>query len=293
MNRKTILTTLLALALLPTPAARAATREADAPLTRDEKREARELAVRAVTRLKETGDAERVAAEFFAEDYAEHFRQFLLRNSGPAALTPTDARVAADASAADLRRAYFALLNFWVQHDLASDYEVRLARIEGADQGLAGPSLRATLPPDFFDEEGADPLVAAMKLGFFGREEEGAEEVDERAAAARIRSVARLRSFTAGLEACVEQLRRGVGRLRAEAEARESAAGRRANPEDEGEAVKNSIYRIEAEASEKGGLGRPAGARLVRVRAWPYVVLLARRDGRLRVLSVCPDFDGD
>ncbi|HLL74916.1 MAG TPA: hypothetical protein VK421_06590, partial [Pyrinomonadaceae bacterium] len=82
-------------------------------------------------------------------------------------------------------------------------------------------------------------------------------------------------------------------RLRAEAEAKERAAGLRANPEDEGETVKNSIYRIESAAFGYNESGQAAGAQLVRVRAWPYVVLMVRRDGRLRVLSVCPDFDGD
>lgn len=290
MNTRKVLTTLVALLLLAPPAGVA--RYAEAPLTRDEKREARELAVRVVTRLKETGDAERVAAEFFAEDYAEHFRQSLLRDSERPWMIPVDPRVAAEAGAADLRRAYFALVNLWTQNDLASDYELRLARIAGTDQGLAEPGLRDTLPPDFFDEPDGDPLVAAMKIGFFGRERD-MEEVDRRAAAARIQSVARLRSFTKGLEACVEQLRRGVVRLRLEAEAREAAAGRRANPEDEAEAVKNSIYRIESEVFEKGEFGLAAGTQLVRVRAWPYVVLLVRRDGRLRVLGVRPDSDGD
>ena len=80
MNTKTILTTLLALALLAPSAAsvRASSRVSDASLTRDEKREARELAVRVVTRLKETGDAEKVSTEFFVGDFAEHFRQFLV-----------------------------------------------------------------------------------------------------------------------------------------------------------------------------------------------------------------------
>lgn len=294
MNTKTILTTLLALALLAPPAASASAppRDADAPLTREEKREARELAVRVVTRLKETGDAEKVSAEFFVENSAEHFRQSVAGKLGRAGMMPVDARVVSQADAADLRRAHAALLNLWVQHDLASDYEYRLARSAESDESYDPPALRDALPPDFFDEAGVDPLVAAIKIGFFGREED-AEGIDERAAAARIQSVARLRSFTAGLEACVEQLRRGVGRLKAEAQAREQASGRRANPEDEGEAVKNSIYRVESEVFEKEQFGLPAGTQLVRVRAWPYVVLIVRQDGRLRVLSVCPDIDGD
>ena len=294
MNVRKILTTLFTLALLAPCAAgaRANARENGAALTREEKREARELAVRVITRLKETGDAGGVAEEFFVEDYAEHFRQFIVRSSEHAAMTPVDRRVISEAGAADLKRAYAALLNFWVQHDLASDYEVRMARSAGTDQGYGLPALRDVLPGDFFDGAGVDPLVAALKVGVFGREHDE-EGLDERAAAARIGSVERLRSFTAGLEACVEQLRRAVGRLRAEAEVLEGAAGRRANPEDESETVKNSIYRIESEVFEKEEFGLPAGTQLVRVRAWPYVVLIVRRDSRFRVLSVCPDFDGD
>ena len=294
MNTRRILRTLLALALLAPCAANAypAARESGPALTREEKREVRELAVRVVTRLKERGDAERVAEEFFVEDFAEHFRRFIVSNSGHAAMTPIDPRVVSEAGAADLRRAYAALLNFWVQYDLASDYEYRLTRSTAWDQNYEQHTLRDVLPRDFFDESGVDPLVAAMKVGFFGREEDE-EGVDERAAAARIQSIERLRSFTAGLAACVEQLRLAAGRLKAEAEVRERVAGRRANPEDEAEAVKNSIYRVESEVFEREEFGLPAGTQLVRVRAWPYVVLLVRRDGQLRVLSVCPDFDGD
>lgn len=304
---------------------------------RDE-REARELAVEFVSRLKETGESGPLVSEFFADDFAERFRLYVesepeLGGELSAFIEP---QVFAQATAADLRRLYVAMLDFWTQHDRAGDYERTLARDarpgahpapeaghdggnrQGGRQG-GGLTLRETLPRDFIRADD-DPLIAAIKVGFFGEEkgggegeaaggseggkgegggagEDDGEAAEARAKAAAIRTVARLRTFTLELEAFVGQMRRGVERLRAEAEARAQAAGVAAGAEAARAAVRaavgESVYRVESEESEREAFGLPAGARIVRVMMWPYVVVVAQVGGRPRILCVLPDADGD
>lgn len=282
------------------PAARAgqeARREEGGKLSPEEGREARELTERLVSRLRETGDVGPLAPELFAEDFAERLQGFI--RAKPRGLevfaTFIDPQAVVDADPADIRRVCLALLNLHVQQDLASNYELRI--IYGAKFGdrqamaqMDKPNrltLRETLPPDFF-KPGGDPLLALLKAAYFGREEE-LEGIDEKLKAARVLSVGRLRSFTAELEACVETLRRPVGRLRSEAEARgaDIAPGGWHKLEGRG------VHKVESEIVRREVFGLAPGTLLVRVSLYPYVFAMVRRDGRLRVIGVLPDFDGD
>jgi hypothetical protein len=270
-----------------------------AELTPGEEREARALTERLVARLRETGDAGPLAPELFAEDFAERVREFV--RAKPRGLQVfasfIDPQVVVQADPADIRRVCLALLNLQVQQDLASNYESRI--IYGPEFGVRPTSelkyepnhltLSASLPKDFF-KPGGDPLLRLLKAGFFGREEE-LEGIDEKVKAARVVSVERLRSFTAELEACVEALRRAVGRLRAEAESK--ARGADIAPGGWHKLAGRGVYKVESEIVRREVFGIPAGTLLVRVSLYPYVFVLARREGRLRVIGIMPDFDGD
>jgi hypothetical protein len=270
-----------------------------AELTPGEEREARELTERLVARLRETGDAGPLAPELFAEDFAERVREFV--RAKPRSLqviaSVIEPEVVVQADSEDIRRVYVALLNFQVQQDLASNYESRI--MYGPEFGVRPTlelkyepnrlTLSESLPEDFF-KPGGDPLLRLMKAGFFGREEE-LEGIDEKLKVARVESVERLRSFTAELEACAEALRGAVGRLKAEAESQ--ARGADIAPGGWHKLAGSGVYKVESEIVRREVFGIPAGTLLVRVSIYPYVFMLVRRDGRLRVIGILPDFDGD
>ena len=272
-------------------------REGTGKLTPAEEREARDLTERLVARLRETGDVGPLAPELFAEDFAERLQEFI--SAKPRGLevfaTFIEPQVVVQADPADIRRVCLALLNLHVQQDLASNYELRI--IYGAKFGdreamakMEKPNrltLRETLPPDFF-KPGGDPLLRLLKAGYFGREEE-LEGINEKLKAARVVSVERLRSFTAELEDCVNAVRAPVRRLRAEAEARgaDIAPGGWHKLEGRG------VHKVESEIIRREVFGLAPGTLLVRVSLYPFVFAMVRRDGRLRVIGVLPDFDGD
>lgn len=277
----------------------AARQEEAGKLTPDERREAVELTERLVAKLRETGDAGPLAPELFVEDFAQRVQEFVrTKPRGLEVLALViEPEVVLQADASDIRRVCIALLNFQVQRDLAANYGSRIAY--GPEFGVKATyelkyephhlTLRDALPADFFNS-GGDPLVEAIKAGFFGREAE-LEGIEERLKAAKVLSVERLRSFTAELENCVEGLRRAVEKLRSEAETK--ARGADIAPGGWHKLEGRGVYKVELEILRREVFGLPAGTRTIRVRLYPYVFALARRDGKLRVIGVMPDFDGD
>src|SRR5687767_1990228 len=141
---KRLLRTFFALALLLTAAPlRVARAQADAPdapeeMTDDEEREARALALRFMKRLRETDDFAPLVGEFFHGGFAERLRS-VIRETPEGGdgdfLFAFDRTVLARVDAAELQRAYVALMNFWNQEELLGDAAFDYANLEC---GLAG-----------------------------------------------------------------------------------------------------------------------------------------------------------
>ncbi|MGI9107469.1 MAG: hypothetical protein ACR2G4_14625 [Pyrinomonadaceae bacterium] len=303
MLAELIITLLLILSLSNTSTAGLSVRRNDneaAQSAKKEEREARALAVEVVLRLKETGESGSLDPEFFLDNFAERFQQFIKSepdfNSEPDLRGLMDAielQVILDASPADLRRAYFTLINFWIQCDLMLEHMNTL----DSDRGRRS-TLREMLPPDFFTIAASDPLLNLINEALENETASADSEEDEiisgeRLKAARIRTIGRLRSFTDKVEKGVELMREGVKKLKSEAASKGQPASVRVAPEERRSYHDEHVYRLESEILEEGFFGLPPGTRLIHVRLFPYAFVMVRSEGRLKLLGVLPDFDGD
>lgn len=301
------LVTLLAAAPMRASAAR--------ELTEDDDREARELAVRFVKRLRETDDFAQPVAEFFPEDFEERVKQFMRempesveRDVGG---LPCDRALLLRSEAGVIRRAYVALMNFWNQQELLRDaawkYVVVEYRAAGKDalgdyeeaRSRSKELAEKAVPEEAFRVAASDPFLEVMfRLVRADGDEEGEEDSDEEKAeekkakfeAAYIRDDARLRSFIERLERCVALLRKGVERLRSDAS---SLAASHGLTKDSPAKDEFKVYSLEEDTLEVAAFGLPARATLIHARISPYELPMTRDEGRLRILAVYPDFDGD
>lgn len=314
---------LAALALLTTlaltPAAPA--RTAGVTARADDEREARELAVRLVGRLREADDFGPVVEEFFPADFAERLRQFVLSQPADSeAFAFCEHEAVARADASDLRRAYVALMNFWHQQDELGHAAWHYVKIEVAARGQrvnddqdAWPRhyrlQKEAVPAEAFRMAAADPLLALLFEDFVSHgidneevagggsegRDEAEQDVEKFKAKYAIRDAARLRTFTEKLERCIPPLREAVRRLRSEMKALAAANAISDNPADYEPVGADPLhlYKLESETLQSATFGLPAGAILIRARVYPYEMALARLGDRLTVLAVYPDFDGD
>lgn len=305
------LTLLLTLFAAPGPArATCAARE----MTDEDGREARSLALRFVKRLREADDFAPLVGEFFPEDFAARLRRVALETPAGGEddfLFLFDRAALLRADDAELRRVYVALMNFWNQRDLLGDAAFDYADLEC---GLAGGErhcgwgrhfklAREAVPEEASRIADGDPLFGALFESFFADEEGGEEpspaEQAARAEALMIRDAARLRAFTDRVERFVALLRRATRKLRSEAKSL-AAAHDAADDYTRTAAARGEpkVYHLkggtvgEADPGARG-LGLPAGALLIRARVYPFEMAMTRAEGRLKILVVYPDFDGD
>ena len=309
---KRLSATLLALAALlaSAPLRASAARE----MTDEEAREARALAVRFVERLRETDDFAPLVAEFFPADFDERLRQFLLETpegTDDSPPLPLDPALLRRVDAAELRRTYVALMNFWNQqhllHRAAWDYVVLEHKAAGRDarsgQGAWGQHYELAeraIPAEAFRVAAGDPLLEPLFQMVRGpgddddeapRDEESEKEKDKAMfEAAYVRDAARLRAFNSKLERCVVLLREAVAKLRSDAKgfaAARNVPDAAADPDD------FKVYHLDDEATETPAFGLPAGAPLIRARVYPFEMAMTRAGGRLKMLAAYPDTDGD
>jgi hypothetical protein len=317
---KRLLRTFFALALLLTAAPLRVTRaQADAPaapgeMTDEEEREARSLALRFMKRLRETDDFAPLVGEFFHEDFAERLRGAALavpEGGEDDFLFAFDRAVLRRADAAALRRGYVAMMNFWNQEELLGDAALDYANLEC---GLAGEKRpcgwgrhfqlqREAIPAEAFRVASGDPLFEELFGALLDEGAAGPEPSDEEQAARieamMIRDAARLSAFTDRMERCVKFLREATGKLRSEAKslaAVHNAADDYASMVAAREELK--VYHLEGDTVGEDNaavynLGLPEGALLIRARVYPFELAMSRAEGRLKILVVYPDFDGD
>ena len=317
---KRLLRTFFALALLLTATPLRVTRaQADAPaapqeMTDEEEREARALALRFMKRLRETDDFAPLVKEFFPEDFVERVMSTIREmpvGGDEDFLFVFDPTVLARADVAELRRAYVALMNFWNQQELLRNAALDYASLEC---GLAGEKRpcgwgrhfqlqREAIPAEAFRVAAGDPLFEGLLGALLDEGSEGPElSTEEQAArveAMMIRDTARLRAVTDRMERCVKFLREATGKLRSEAKsfaAVHSATDVYAELVAAREELK--VYKLDADTvgDEDAGvysLGLPEGALMITARVYPFEMAVARVEGRLEILVVYPDFDGD
>lgn len=306
MLTKGLLTVLLALvafaaAALPSRAA------AEQEMTEAEAREARALTLRFMRRLREADDFGPLVKEFFPSDFDERVRQFVEeapKNVEGDFLAGFDRAALLRAEPAELRRAYVALMNFRNQQELIGDAAFDYARLRCEAAGEERPCgwgrhfrlAREAVPEEAFRIAATDPLLE-VALGRIGDDSEpgsGEEAGEAGVGAAVVFDPARLRAFTDKLERCVRLMREAVAKLRADA--RSYAAAHSANESYE-EAVaaraELKVYHLSEETLEGASFGLPAGALLIHARVYPFEMAIARAEGRLQILAVYPDFDGD
>jgi hypothetical protein len=308
----------LFLTLVTLLAAAAPTRVSAArELTDEDDREARGLALSFVKRLREADDFGPPVSEFFPEDFEQRVKQFI-RDAPPDDAEqgfpiPCDRALLLRAEAGELRRLYVAMMNFWSQLDLmrhaAWDYAVVEYRTEGRDatdehaEAWARHTelAKKAVPDEAFRVAESDPLLnIAFGLvrddysdaGAGAGGEENLEEDTAKFKAMSIHDAARLRSFVEKLERCVALMREGVAKLRSDAK---SLAAAHAVKGDAAAADKDDlkVYYVDSHTLEAAAFGVPSGAILIQARIFPFELAMTRVEGRLRILAVYPDFDGD
>ncbi len=316
--RPTLISLALAALLVLAPVARPHTQAGD----RDEQ-EAQGLAVRFMKRLHETDDFQPLVSEFFPKDFAARLRA-AVRDASPedSSFHFCAREVLLRAPDADLRRAYLALMNFWSQQERLGDaawgrtqLEYKIARGVDTTKGDAGAwarYLRLTadsVPEEAFRIAETDPLLKTvidftlLTAAVAEPAAEGAEPVDEaaeakaiyeRSRAAAVRDLARLRALTEKLERCAALLRGAAAKLRAQTQSLAAAHSVNAETVEGGRRGEEfHVYKLESETLEEEAFGLPAGSVLIRARVYPYEMAVARLEGRLTILAVYPDFDGD
>jgi hypothetical protein len=311
MRRRIFFTLLLTLFAAPGLAsATCAARE----MTEEDERGARALALRFMKRLREADDFAPLVGEFFPEDFDGRLRRAALETPAGGEddfLFLFDRAALARAEASELRRGYVALLNFWNQRDLLGDAAFDYADLECGLAGVKRPCgwgrhfklAREAVPGEASRIADGDPLFGALLGSFFDEETAGdgpsPEEQAARIESLMIRDAARLRAFTDGVERFVPLLRLATARLRSEAKslaAAHGAAEEYAATVAAREELK--VYYLKGETvgeadSGARGLGLPAGALLIRARVYPFEMAMSCAEGRLKILVVYPDFDGD
>lgn len=286
---------------------------------RDEQ-EARSLAVRFMKRLRETGDFQPLVSEFFPEDFAARLRMFAREQSPDSELFHICKReVLLRADDADLRRAYVVLMNLWEQQQRLGDAAWQQAKLEDIIAGNATKKgegdvwarhLKLTeesVPEEAFRIAETDPLLkATLDLvrprgpevpaagGAQADEEEVLKAAEAKLRSAVVRDLARLRALTDKFERCVALLRGAVARLRAQTESLAAAHSVSMESLEDGRARDEfHVYKLESETLEEETFSLPAGSVLIRARIYPYEMAVARVRGRLTILAVYPDLDGD
>jgi hypothetical protein len=265
-------------------------------------------------RLRETDDFASLVGEFFHEDFAERLRSTVLEvpeGGEDDFLFAFDRAVLRRADAAELRRGYVALMNFWNQEELLGDAAFDYANLEC---GLAGEKrpcgwgrhfrlAQEAVPAEAFRIAASDPMLDGL-FRFVREDEEGGgdaspAEEDALIQALKIRDAARLRAFIDKLERCIPLLREATGKLRSEAK---SLAAVHNVTDDYASLVaareELKVYHLEGDTvgetnSAVYSLGLPEGALLIRARVHPFEMVMTRAEGRLKILVVYPDFDGD
>jgi hypothetical protein len=287
------------LPLIVEPGPPAARQETE--LTPEEEREARSLAVRFMERLKATDDFGPLVDEFFVGDFPERFKRFIkekkVKDEDMGVFT---LRVLFRASHNDLRRAYVALMNFFNQHDLlnaAAMSDVAVANGISDWSELFRPRARAlrwkvtedALTPEFFATVRSDPALVVLASLFLMPEAKSDEDIAKELGGYRIRTLARFRSSTAGLEKCAGLMQAAVRKLRDA----QKILGPPPQAIGERDRDKYLIYKFWTSALESDSAGYPAGTRLVIARISPFQMQMIRQCGRFRMLAVYPDIDGD
>jgi hypothetical protein len=300
-----LLSVLLALAALLAAARPCAASEQE--MTDEEAREARALMLRFMERLRETDDFGPLVKEFFPADFDLRLRQFVgeeLRAEGSEeVLVNFDRALLKRAEPRELRRTYVAFMNYWNYSERIGVAAFDYARLECEAAGAKEPCgwrrhfklAREAVPEEAYRLAAADPMLEAMLRSIVDESASREEEPDEeKAGPAVVRDPARMRAFNDGLEGCVVLLRDAFRKLRADA--RSYAAVRSVTESFEATVAERDelkVYHLSDETLTEASFGLPAGALLIRARVFPFEMAIARRDGRLTILAVYPDFDGD
>lgn len=282
-------------------------------LTDDEEREARSLAVTFVQRLRETDDFAPLVAEFFPEDFEQRVKQFI-RDAPPDDAEGglpilCDHALLLRSETGELRRLYVALMNFWNQqdllHDAARDYALVKLKATGRDASIehlqawdrGSERARKAVSEEAFRVAKTDPFLKMMFILVRDDYDKGDTnlEGDEKALRARyeaayIRDAARLHSFVEKLERSVVLLREGVSKLRADAK---SLAASHVIEQEATREDNFKVYHVGDVTLEAPAFGLDAGALLIQARIFPFELAMTRVEGRLRILAVYPDTDGD
>ena len=282
-------------------------------MTEEEGREARALAVNFLRRLRETDDFAPLVSEFFPEDFEQRLKQFVrdapqedAENGLP---IPCDRALLLRSEPGELRRLYVAMMNFWNQshllHETAWDYAVVEFEAAGRDAlgehakawDRRGELARAAVPEEAFRVAEGDPFLKMM-FGLVREDDAGADsnlEDDEKEFKAKyeavyMRDAARLRSFVEKLEGCVSLMREGVAKLRSDAK---SLAASHCIEKDGTNEEDFKVYHVDDQTLEAPAFGLDAGALLIHARIFPFELAMTRAEGKLRILAVYPDSDGD
>lgn len=303
----------LLLTLVTLLAAAPATRgQAAEELTEEEEREACTLAISFMRRLREADDFGPLVKEFFPEDFEQRLKQFIrdapANDSEGGFPVPCDRALLLRSGPGELRRAYVALMNFWNQqyllHEAAWDYVAVEYKAAGKDRSddhakawdRRGELVRETVPEEAFRLAETDPFLKMM-FGLVRADdgddaslEESEKEFKAKYEAAYIRDAARLRSFLEKLERCVALMREAVAKLRADAK---SLAASHGLEEDAAAGEDFKVYHLDGETLEAAAFGMQAGALLIRARIYPFEFAMTRGEGKLQILAVYPDSDGD
>jgi hypothetical protein len=256
----------------------------------DEKSEARNLAVQLMMRLEQTDDFGPLMSEFFIRDYTVRVQKFF-RDSEISDSDYLNAGITKEmvlsAGRNELQRACVAMMNFWRQLHLLNESRLKLAAVNPIATEQALPSgfyaLANQVPmlgrlAEFVDEPGEKSGNKLIKTS------------DEAVRRQAIRTVENLRIFTSSLEKFVGFMREAVSSLQSEEEKQFGfSAAKRKTAAD----YQQEIYRVELRTLRNRTAGFPVGTRLLSVRMFPYVVLMTRVEGSLKVVAVLPDMDGD
>jgi len=278
-------------------------------LTDKDASEARSLAVGFMRRLRATDDFGPSVKEFFTKDFEQHLKQFIreapAENSEEDFPIPCDRALLLSAESRELRRAYVASMNFWNQQELLHDAAWAYVEVEYAVAGKDTSKeyqeawnrheklAKEAVPKEAYSIADSDPLLKVMFM-LVRYDDSGAEESNEvdkaKLKAVSIHDAARLRSFLEKLERSVALLREGVARLRTDAKSLAAAHCIHENAPDD-DALK--VYYLDGETLEAAAFGIDAGTLLIHARIYPFEIVMTRRKGRLRIIAVYPDIDGD
>lgn len=310
MSKKFIglfLTLVMLLAAAPSRA------RASQELTEEQEREARELTVSFLKRLRETDDFAPLVSEFFPADFAQRLKQFIREmpadDAESADRLPCDRALLLRTEDGELRRAYVALMNFWNQqellHSVAFDYVKVEYKAKGRDASQEYQeawtrhevTAEKAVPEEAFRIAAHDPFIEALLRLVRADDGKGDDADSEKAEAdkakfeaAYIRDAARLHLFINNLERIVALLRKAVAKLRSDAK---SLAASHAIQEEAAAEEEFKVYHLDEDRLETAAFCLPAGAVVIHARVFPFEIVMTRAEGKLRILAAYPDVDGD